>query len=86
MTTSTHSARSAWIAGLGHTLACRLGWTTLYHVAWTEPMSAGFRIGSMTVTVRPWITRESFNAVRDCVAADNNIKHGGFTLTSVTKL
>jgi hypothetical protein len=67
-------------------LAHWIGWTTLYHVAWTEPMAAGFRSGDMTITVRPWITSDNWKTARGVVAADNGLDSAGFVITSVTKL
>lgn len=70
-------------------LAHWLGWKTLYHVAWTEPIKAGkegFRSGDMTLTVRPWITNDNFKEAREVVAADNGLDPSGFVITSMTKL
>lgn len=72
-----------WIERLAHLI----GWKTLYHVAWTEPVSSGnYTSGDMTITASPWITSDNWRIVREVVASYNGLKPNGFTIVSVTRL
>ena len=68
-------------------LARWIGWTTLYHVAWTQPVViGGYRSGDMLITASPWITSANWKKVREVIATDNALEAGNFTITSVTRL
>lgn len=46
-------------------LADLIGWKTCYWIGYQYPVSGGLFSGDLSMTVRPWITRENMGEVRD---------------------
>jgi hypothetical protein len=67
-------------------LANFFGWTTTYHVSYLIPSPSCSVYGDMTLTVRPWITADTWKVARGVVAEDNKVTPEQITIVSVTRL
>ena len=46
-------------------IAKSLGWTTTYWIGYQHSAHNGYVIGDMSMTVKPWITRQNMQLVRE---------------------
>lgn len=67
-------------------LARKLGWRTVYHVAWTSPFNGGYTLGDGTYIVKPWLSTENFGSLRQSIANDAKTTKDKITINSVTRL
>ena len=63
-----------------------IGWRTSYHICCTYPAAnGGMAIMDMTITVKPWITRQSMDEVRAFLHKEAGSKSIP-SITSITRI
>ena len=80
MNARTHRLRTA-----ARQIAKSIGIATNYHVAWVVTIPAGSAIGSMTVTMRPWLHIDNYHDLVEYIR-DEQKSETRPTITSITKL
>ena len=80
MTHRTHRLRTA-----ARQIAKTIGIAKNYHVAWVVTIPAGSAIGSMTVTMRPWLHIDNYHDLVEHILGEQK-SEARPTITSITKL